>query len=140
HLLLAAPTSARTAGLPRAGRWPRWRAAPRTEVRAPPPSPRGSGSGQRPRVGRVEGLHAGLVVAVERGDLPGVADADVIVGRIGEPHADLVEVDAKALAVDHRARERLVDDEVERVVGVAVLVRADVADVLGGAERLPSRL
>ena len=40
--------------------------------------------------------------------MPGAAGAEVIVGGIGEPHADLVEVHADALAVDDHAREGLV--------------------------------
>ena len=71
---------------------------------------------------RVEGLHARLVVAVERRDRGRGTGADVVVGGVSEPHADLVEIDAHALAVDDRARERLVDDQVELVVRVAVLV------------------
>src|SRR3954451_6509788 len=90
---------------------------------------------QRGRVPRVEGLDAGLLVAVERrDDLRVVVQAEVVLGRVGEPGAELVEVDELTLAVDERRRERLLGDQLERVGGVAVLVRADVAEVLGGAE------
>src|SRR3954453_797096 len=96
------------------------------------------GSGQRLRVGGGERLHAGLFVAIERRHAmdAGGGGAEVVVRGIGEPHADLVELDALALTVGgQRARERLVDDGPELVFGVAVAVGGDVAEVLGGAER-----
>ena len=96
----------------------------------------GAGSGVGVR--RVERLHAGLVVAVERRHRAVGAEAEVVVGRVGEPHADLVEVDADALAVDERARRtppatirwNVLSARPSRVGG-------DVADVLGRAERRP---
>src|SRR5256885_2239149 len=80
--------------------------------------------GERLGVGRVERLHAGLVVAVEWRDSvdAGGGGAEVVVGGVGEPHADLVEVNAHALSVDQRAGERLRDDQPERVARVAPLV------------------
>jgi hypothetical protein len=77
----------------------------RVGSRAPRGSGFGSGCGQGLGVGGVERLHAGLVVAVEWRDAvdPGRRGAEVVVGGVGEPHADLVEVDAVALAVDDLA-------------------------------------
>ena len=66
--------------------------------------------------------------------------AEVAVRRIGELHTDPVEIDAYAVAVDERGREGLLHDQLEGVVAIAVLVGAEVADVLSGAERRPGLL
>src|SRR4051812_42252419 len=91
--------------------------------------------GQSPGVGGVERLDAGLVVAVERRDGAVGPEAEVVVGGIGEPHPDLVEVDAHALAVDGPARERLVDDEVKLVVRGFAPAGGEVPLLSRGAER-----
>src|SRR6266516_7552128 len=92
---------------------------------------------RRPRQGvaGVECLHTGLVVTVERRHRAVLAQAEVVRGRVGEPHADVVEVHPDPLAIDQRRSERLLNDQLELGVRLAVLVAVDVADVLGGPER-----
>src|SRR5438874_4414712 len=71
----------------------------------------------------VQHLYPGRVVPVERGDRPGtLPEAEVVTGRVGEPHADVVEVDPLALAVDQRGGERLLDDQRELLVRPALPV------------------
>jgi hypothetical protein len=84
-------------------------------------------------VSRVEGLHARLVVAVERGHLAGVPDADVVTRGVGEPHTDLVEVDPKALLGPLPGRAR-----VEEGVAEGWIVRGSGAS-LGETRRWKSR-
>src|SRR6476619_6192021 len=95
-----------------------------------------SGGGQAGEAQGVECLHAGFVVTIERGDrtLAGT-QAEVVSGRVGEPHSDLIEVDPDPLSVDQGGGERLLHDELELIARLAVLVRGDVADVLRGPER-----
>src|SRR5438876_1386052 len=94
----------------------------------------GSGRWQWRRVRRVEGLYPSLVVAVERRHRTARSKADVGARRIGEPGADLIQIDAHPLSVDQRRRERLRHDQPEGVLGHAVAVGCEVADVLGGAK------
>src|SRR5207244_10834940 len=94
----------------------------------------GSGRWQWRRVRRVEGLYPSLVVAVERRHRTVRSKAEVVASRIGEPGTDLIQIDAYPLSVDQRRRERLRHDQPEGVVGPAVVVGCEVADVLGGAK------
>ncbi len=48
---------------------------------------------------RVEHLHACFVVTVE-GRRTTTGQAELVVGRVGKPHTDTVEVDAHAVTVD----------------------------------------
>src|SRR5262249_46578 len=61
-------------------------------------------------------------------------------GRVAEPHADVVEVYPDPLAIDQRRGERLLNDQLELGVRLAVLVAVDVTDVLGGPERCTRNL
>src|SRR5437762_1227013 len=94
----------------------------------------GSGRWQWRRVRRVEGLHPSLVVAVERRHRAVRSKAEVVASRVGEPGTDLIQIDAHPVSVDQRRRERLRHDQPEGVVGHAVVVGCEVADVLGGAK------
>src|SRR5213078_829551 len=94
----------------------------------------GSGRWQWRRVRRVEGLHPSLVIAVERRHRAVRSKAEVVASRVGEPGTDLIQIDAHPVSVDQRRRERLRHDQPEGVVGHAVVVGCEVADVLGGAK------
>src|SRR5713101_4856396 len=91
-------------------------------------------------VSGVEGLHASLVVAVERRNRAIGAQAEVVVQRVGEPDTDPVEVDAHTRTVDERGRKGLLDNQGEGIAAVSARVGAEVADVLGRAERGPGLL
>src|SRR5881397_1306123 len=97
------------------------------------PRPR-SGGRQWICIRGVEGLYARLVVAIEGCHRAVWPEAEVITGRVGEPGADLIQVDADPLTVDERGRECLRHDQPEGVVGEAQLVGREVANVLGGAK------
>src|SRR6478735_2036456 len=88
-----------------------------------------SRGGQAGEAQRVECLHAGFVVTIERGDrtLAGT-QAEVVSGRIGEPHSNLIEVHPYPLSVDQGGGERLLHDELELIARLAVPVRGNVAD------------
>lgn len=67
----------------------------------------GLGSRKRRRLCRIEGLHPGRVVAVERRRRTGRAEAEVIFLRIRKPSTDLVEGSKRhtCVACDHRHPE-----------------------------------